>query len=48
MNDKGNSLIPYVTTFNPHNPEIYPEIRRNKTMLLRDERLKTLLLNKLF
>ena len=22
MNDKENSLIPYVTTFNPHNPEI--------------------------
>ena len=25
-NDKDNSQIPYVTTFNPHNPEIYPEI----------------------
>ena len=24
MNDKENSLIPYVTTFNPHNPEILP------------------------
>ena len=36
MNDKENSLIPYVTTFNPHNPEIYPEI------CLRDEKLKTL------
>ena len=47
MNDK-NSLIPYVTTFNPHNLEIYPKICNNKTILLRDERLKTLFLNKTF
>ena len=35
MNDKENSLIPYVTTFNPHNPEIYPEIRHNKAIIKR-------------
>ena len=48
MNDKENSLIPYVTTFNPHNPEIYPEIRHNKAILLRDEKLKTLFSKKTF
>ena len=42
MNDKENSSIPYVTTFNSHYPEIYPEICHNKAILLRDERLKTL------
>ena len=42
MNNKENSLIPYVTTFNPRNPEIYPEISHNKAILLRDERLKSL------
>ena len=47
-NDKENSLIPYVTTFNPHNPETYPEIRHNKAILLRDERLKTLFSKKTF
>ena len=35
-NDKDNSLIPYVTTFNPHNPELYPEIFKNKSLILRD------------
>ena len=24
--DEENNKIPYVTTFNPHNPEIFPEI----------------------
>ena len=48
MNDKENSLIPYVTTFNPHNPEIYPELRYNKAILLRDEILKTLFSKKSF
>ena len=32
--DKDNNLIPYVTTFNPSNPEIYPENRQNKSILL--------------
>ena len=44
MNDKENSLIPYVTTFNPHNPEIC----HNKAILLRGERLKTLFSKKTF
>ena len=48
MNETENSVIPYVTTFNNHNPEIYPEIRHNKTIPLRDERLKTLFSNKTF
>ena len=48
MNDKEKSLIPYVTTFNPHNPEKYPEIRHNKAILLRDEKLKTLFSKKTF
>ena len=40
--NKGNNLIPYVTTFNPNNPEIYPQIRQNKSILLRDDRMKTI------
>ena len=48
MNDKESSLIPYVKIFNPHNPEIYSEIRHNKAILLRDERLKTLFSKKTF
>ena len=47
-NDKDNSQIPYVTTFNPHNPEIYPEIFKNKSLLSRDNRLKTIFKNKSF
>ena len=34
-NDKDNNKIPYVTTFNPHNPEIYVEIQNNKSFLLK-------------
>ena len=37
-----NNLIPYVTTFNPHNPEIFPELRHNKSILLRNDRLKSM------
>ena len=40
--NKGNNLIPYVTTFNPNYPEIYPQIRQNKSILLRDDRMKTI------
>ena len=47
-NDKDNSQIPYVTTFNPHNPEIYPEIFKNKSLLSRDNRLKSIFKNKSF
>ena len=45
---KDINLIPYVTTFNPNNPEIFPEIRQNKSILLRDERLKTIYKHKTF
>ena len=44
-NDKDNSQTPYVTTFNPHNPEIYPEIFKNKSLLSRDNRLKSIFKN---
>ena len=30
-----SNLIPYVTTFNPHNPEVYPDIEKNKSILLK-------------
>ena len=43
-----NSDIPYVTTFNPHNPEIFPEICNNKSILTRDSRLKSIFKNKTF
>ena len=43
-----NSLIPYVTTFNPHNPEVFPEIKNNKSLLLRDERMKAIFSRKCF
>ena len=36
-NDKYNSLIQYVTTFNPHNTEIYPDFfLKKKSLLLRE------------
>ena len=44
-NDKDNNKIPYVpyvTTFNPHNPKIYADIQNNNSLLLRDDRLKTI------
>ena len=37
-----------VTTFNPHNPEIFPEICNNKSILTRDSRLKYIFKNKTF
>ena len=43
-----NTLIPYVTTFNPHNPEIFPELRHNKSILLRNDRLKSMFKHKTF
>lgn len=46
--DSEKNKIPYVTTFNPHNPELYPEIRHNKSILLRDERMKTIFSKKIF
>ena len=46
--NKGNNFIPYVTTFNPNNPEIYPQIRQNKFILLRDDRMKANYKQKIF
>ena len=46
--NKGNNVIPYVTTVNPNNPEIYPQIRQNKSILLRDDRMKTIYKQKMF
>ena len=44
--DEENNKIPYVTTFNPHNPEIFPEILKNKSLLLRNDRMKSIYANK--
>ena len=41
-NDKDNSLIAYVTTFNPHNEEINSEIFKDKSFLLRDNKLTSI------
>ena len=30
-----SNLIPYVTAFNPHKPEVYPNIKQNKSLLLK-------------
>ena len=46
-NDKDNKIL-YVTTFIPHNPEIYAEIQNNKPLHLRDDRRKTIFKNKTF
>ena len=43
-----SNLIPYVTTFNPHNPEVYPDIEKNKSLLLKEERMKTIFSSKSF
>ena len=43
-----SNLIPYVTTFNPHNPEVYPDIEKNKSLLLKEERMKTIFSSKIF
>ena len=44
--DEENNKIPYVTTLNPHNPEIFPEILKNKSLLLRNDRMKSIYANK--
>lgn len=41
-------MIPLVTTFNPHNPEIYPEINHFKSILHRNEDLHRCFRDKLF
>ena len=43
-----SNLIPYVITFNPHNPEVYPDIDKNKSLLLKEERMKTIFSSKKF
>ena len=43
-----SNLIPYVTTFNSHNPEVYPDIEKNKSLLLKEERMKTIFSSKIF
>ena len=48
LNNVDNNLIPYATTFNPNNPEGFPKIRRNKSILLRDDRMKSIFKLKLF
>ena len=43
-----SNLIPYGTTFNPHNPEVYPDIEKNKSLLLKEERMQTIFSRKIF
>ena len=42
------NTIPYVTTFNPYNPEIYPDIKQLKTILHRNNELHEVFKNKVF
>ena len=41
-------VIPYVTTFNPFNPEIFSEIRQHKRILHRNNEMHTIFKNKIF
>ena len=41
-------MIPYVTTFNPNNPEIYPNIKQFKSILQRIYELHEILRGKVF
>ena len=45
---KGTNIIPYVTTFNPQNPEIYTDIIQHKSILHRNEELHQYFKNKTF
>ena len=42
------NTIPYVTTFNPYNPEIYPDIKQFKSILHRNNELHEVFKNKVF
>ena len=42
LSNADNNLISYVTTFNPNNPEIFPDIRQNKSILIRNDRMKSI------
>ena len=48
LSNADTNLIPYVTTFNPNNPEIFPDIRQNKSVLLRNDRMKSIYKHKVF
>ena len=45
---EGTHIIPYVTTFNPQNPEIYTDIIQLKSILHRNEELHQCFRNKTF
>lgn len=45
---KDSNLIPYVTTFNPYNPEIFTEIRQHKQILHRNNELHKIFKDKIF
>lgn len=42
-NKRDNKTIPYVSTFNPRNPEIYSQLRNDINILQRDSHMKTVL-----
>ena len=45
---KESHIIPYVTTFNPYNPEIFYEIRQHKHILHRNDDLHKIFKDKIF
>ena len=45
---EGTNIIPYIATFNPHNPEIYTDIIQPKSILNRNEELHQCFRNKTF
>ena len=47
-NKQDYNLIQYVTKFNPHNPEIFPKVQHNKSILLRNDRMKSMFKHKTF
>ena len=48
LSNADNNIIPYVTTFSPNNPEIFPDIRQNKSIHLRNDRMKSIYKHKVF
>ena len=48
LSNADNNIIPYVTTLSPNNPEIFPDIRQNKSILLRNDRMKSIYKHKVF
>lgn len=47
MNKKDNNeVVPYVSTYNPNNPEIFKDIRTSLPVLYRSETMKKVVLNK--